>query len=121
MVFGFEGRVGLNNRLGTGGILGLVKRQRIFVALLVVGCVAPAIVYAEHTRMWRESSYADFEKGTAKGVAIRSDGKLAPAPKFSPYSDPNLAYLWSLRLDSRGRVYGAGGSDAKVVRFDDPA
>ncbi|MGA3299465.1 MAG: hypothetical protein ABSD87_05205, partial [Candidatus Acidiferrales bacterium] len=111
----------MNNRLGTGGILGLVKRQRIFVALLVVGCVAPAMVYAEHTRMWRESSYADFEKGTAKGVAIRSDGKLAPAPKFSPYSDPNLAYLWSLRLDSRGRVYGAGGSDAKVVRFDDPA
>ena len=71
--------------------------------------------------MWRESSFSDFEKGTAKGVAIRSDGKLAPAPKFSPYSDPNLAYLWSLRLDSRGRVYGAGGSDAKVVRFDDPA
>ena len=121
MVFGFEGRGGLNNRLGTGGILGLAKRQRILVALLVVGCVAPAMVYAEHTRMWRESSYADFEKGTAKGVAIRSDGKLAPAPKFSPYSDPNLAYLWSLRLDSRGRVYGAGGSDAKVVRFDDPA
>jgi WD40 repeat protein len=111
----------LNNRLGTGGILGLVKRQRLFVALLVIGCVAPAIVYAEHTRMWRESSFSDFEKGTAKGVAIRSDGKLAPAPKFSAYSDPNLAYLWSLRLDSRGRVYGAGGSDAKVVRFDDPA
>src|SRR5271156_4186965 len=102
-------------------MLEFVRRQRTLAALLVVGCVAPAIVYAEHTRMWRESSYSDFEKGTAKGVAIRSDGKLAPAPKFSPYSDANLAYLWSLRLDSRGRVYGAGGSDAKVVRFDDPA
>jgi hypothetical protein len=162
MVFGFEGRVGLNNRLkaiaklsvevrnpfpqrlkpvqaerltarlkrcpeekrewrAMGAKLEFMKRPRILVALLVLGCVAPAIVYAEHTRMWRESSFADFEKGTAKGVAIRSDGKLAPAPKFSPYSDPNLAYLWSLRLDSRGRVYGAGGSDAKVVRFDDPA
>jgi hypothetical protein len=98
-----------------------MKGQRVLIALLVLGCVAPAIVYAEHTRTWRESNYSDFEKGTAKGVAIRSDGKLAPAPKFTAFSDPNLAYLWSLRLDSRGRVYGAGGSDAKVVRFDDPA
>jgi WD40 repeat protein len=30
-------------------------------------------------------------------------------------------YLWALRADSRGRVYAAGGSDAKVLRFDDPA
>jgi hypothetical protein len=99
-----------------------MKRRRALVSLLVAaGCLAPAILYAEHTRLWHESAYADFEKGTAKGVAIRSDGKLAPAPQFAPFSDPNLAYLWTLRLDSRGRVYGAGGSDAKVVRFDDPA
>jgi outer membrane protein assembly factor BamB len=99
----------------------LRKRRRVLLSLLAAGCLAPAIVYAEHTRTWHESAYADFEKGTAKGVAVRSDGKLAPAPKFAPFSDPNLAYLWTLRLDSRGRIYGAGGSDAKVVRFDDPA
>ena len=103
MVFGFEGRVGLNNRLkaiaklsvevrnpfpqrlklvqaerltarlkrcpeekrewrAMGAKLEFMKRPRILVALLVLGCVAPAIVYAEHTRMWRESSFADFEK-----------------------------------------------------------
>ncbi len=94
---------------------------RVVAGVLALACLGPALVYAEHTRMWRESSFADFEKGTAKGVAIRSDGKLAPAPKFAAYSDPNLAYLWNLRADSRGRIYGAGGSDAKVVRFDDPA
>jgi hypothetical protein len=100
----------------------LRKRGRFLMWLAAaVACLAPAMVYAEHTRNWRESAYADFEKGTAKGVAIRSDGKLAPAPKFAAFSDPNLAYLWTLRVDSRGRIYGAGGSDAKVVRFDDPA
>jgi hypothetical protein len=76
---------------------------------------------AEHTRTWRQSDSNEFEKGTAKGVAIRSDGKLMPAPRFSPFSDPNLAYLWAMRLDSKGRLYAAGGSDAKVLRFDDPA
>jgi len=39
-----------------------------------------------------------------------------PAPRFTSFSDPNLAYLWTLRLDSKGRLYAAGGSDAKVLR-----
>jgi len=92
-----------------------------WACLLAIGLIAPALVYAEHTHFWRQSDYADFEKGTPKGVAIRSDGKLVPAPQFASFSDPNLLYLWALATDSRGRVYAAGGSDAKVLRFDDPA
>lgn len=90
-------------------------------AALVVGLILPAVARAEHTRNWRESQYVEFDRGTPQGVALRSDGKLLPAPSFSEYSDPNLAYLWALRLDSRGRLYAAGGSSAKVLRFDDPA
>jgi hypothetical protein len=97
--------------------------RRILVCLLVVGLntVGAVPARAEHTRTWRQSDSSEFEKGTAKGVAIRSDGKLMPAPRFSSFSDPNLAYLWTLRLDSKGRLYAAGGSDAKVLRFDNPA
>jgi hypothetical protein len=98
-----------------------MTRRLILTCLLTTGLLAPALVYAEHTHFWRQSDYSDFEKGTAKGVAIRSDGKLVPAPQFTVFSDPNLMYLWSLRTDSRGRVYAAGGSDARVLRFDDPA
>jgi WD40 repeat protein len=94
---------------------------RVWSCVLAMGLMAPALVYAEHTHFWRQSDYSDFEKGTAKGVAIRSDGKLVPAPQFAAFSDPDLMYLWALRTDSRGRVYAAGGSDAKVLRFDDPA
>src|ERR1700675_4282437 len=98
-----------------------MTRRTILVFLLCVALIIPALALAEHTRYWRQTDSAEFERGTAKGVAIRSDGKLMPAPKFTPYSDPNLAYLWALRLDSKGRLYAAGGSDAKVLRFDDPA
>ncbi len=98
-----------------------MTRRLILTCLLAMALIAPALVYAEHTHFWRQSDYSDFEKGTAKGVAIRSDGKLVPAPQFAAFSDPNLMYLWALRTDSRGRVYAAGGSDAKVLRFDDPA
>ncbi len=96
-----------------------MKRRGSLVCVLMISAVLPAVARAEHTRYWRETDSSDFEKGTAKGVAIRSDGKLTPAPKFESFADPNLAYLWALRLDSRGRLYAAGGSDARVLRFDD--
>lgn len=97
-------------------------RPRGFVVwILAILLIAPLAALAEHTRTWRQSDFSEFERGTPNGVAIRSDGKLTPAPKFTPFSDPNLAYLWALRADSKGRLYAAGGSNAKVLRFDDPA
>jgi hypothetical protein len=101
-------------------------RDRVFALprtfrLLVIAAgflvsVLPAA--AEHTRFWRQSDYDAFLKGDAKGVAVRSDGKLVLAPKFAPFADASLAYLWSLKLDSRGNLYAAGGSNAKIVKFD---
>ncbi len=93
--------------------------RSVFVCLLAVAIMLPKALQAEHTRHWRQSDFSEFEKGTAKGVAIRSDGKLLPAPKFDAFADPNLAYLWELRMNSKGRLFAAGGPDAKVLRFDD--
>src|SRR5713226_4166064 len=86
------------------------------LALLAIGL--PQAARAEHTRRWRQSTYEEFEKGTAKGVALRSDGTVFLAPRFTAFADPNAAYLWSLRADSRGNLYAAGGSNAKVLRID---
>ena len=90
------------------------KAVALLAALLF--CLLPAV--AEHTRFWRQSDYDAFQKGDAKGVALRSDGRIVLAPKFAPFADASLAYLWSLRLDSHGALYGAGGSNAKIVKFD---
>jgi WD40 repeat protein len=93
-------------------------KWRGVVVCAVVAALWPAFAFAEHTRYWRESDSAEFGRGTAKGVAIRSDGRLMPAPEFTESADPNLAYIWQLQLDSRGRLYAAGGPNAKVVRLD---
>jgi WD40 repeat protein len=79
-------------------------------------CLSPSL--AEHTRRWRQSSYDEFLKGTAHGVAVRSDGRLELAPKFTLLADADASYLWSVRLDPKGTLYAAGGSPAKVFRFD---
>ena len=96
-----------------------MTRRTNVVCLLALAILLPMAARAEHTRYWRQTDFADFQKGTAKGVAVRSDGKLRPAPKFDSFADPNLAYVWALRMNSKGQLYAAGGSDAKVMRFDD--
>jgi outer membrane protein assembly factor BamB len=75
-------------------------------------------LHAEHTRRWRQSTYEDFLKGAAHGVAVRSDGRLELAPKFTLLADADASYLWSVRLDSKGTLFASGGSPAKVFRFD---
>ncbi len=92
-----------------------LRALMIAIAFTVLAAV-PAL--AEHTRWWRQSTFEDFDKGTAKGVALRSDGKLFLAPRFAEFADANLAYLLALRVDSKGNIYAAGGSNAKVLRFD---
>src|SRR5207245_8442429 len=87
-----------------------------FLFLLSPPGIPPS--YAEHTRRWRQSTYEECLKGTAHGVAVRSDGRLELAPKFALLADADASYLWSVRLDPKGTLYASGGSPAKVFRFD---
>ena len=72
---------------------------------------------AEGTRIWQQSKYDDFEKGTAHGVAINSEGSLSLAPAFTAiYTSPS-AYLWDVVSDAEGNVYAGAGSPARVYKI----
>jgi outer membrane protein assembly factor BamB len=94
------------------------ERIRRVSALLCFFALTASPLLAEHTRTWRQASYEDLLKGTPHGVAVRSDGRLELAPKFTLIADADASYLWSLRIDSKGALYAAGGSPAKVFRFE---
>lgn len=96
------------------------RLRRLIVPSLLVGLLAASALplRAEHTRRWLQSTYEEFLKGTPHGVAVRSDGRLELAPKFTLLTDADASYLWSLKLDPKGALYAAGGSPAKVFRFD---
>lgn len=94
-----------------------VRVFSVFTALAIFYAL-PHPAFSEHTRRWLQTTYEEFLKGTAHGVAVRSDGRLELAPKFTLLTDADASYLWSLRLDPRGALYAAGGSPAKVFRFD---
>src|SRR5260370_42602860 len=88
----------------------------VISAATVLLAAGPAL--AEHTRWWRQSTFEDFDKGTAKGVALRSDGKARFATLVGQVADAHLGYLRALRADSKGNLYAAGGANAKVLRLD---
>jgi sugar lactone lactonase YvrE len=91
------------------------------LAVAAVCCLSVAfagIATAEHTRRWRQSTYDEFLKGTTRGIAVRSDGRLELAPKFTQLADADASYLWAVKLDSKSTPYASGGSPAKVFRLD---
>jgi sugar lactone lactonase YvrE len=72
---------------------------------------------ADGTRIWQQSKFDEFEKGTARSIAINSDGSLSLAPAFTAlYTSPS-SYLWDLVSDAEGNVYAAAGSPARVYRI----
>src|SRR5437016_9980830 len=72
---------------------------------------------ADGTQRWMQSSFEDFEKGTVKGIAIRSDGTLELAPAFNPVATTPSAYIWAITSDADGNIFAAAGSPARVYHI----
>jgi hypothetical protein len=76
-----------------------------------------AIGWTQTTRTWEQTKYDDFEKGTAHGVAISSDGTLTLAPSFTALHTSPSTYIWDIASDTQGNVYAAAGSPARVYKI----
>ncbi len=96
-------------------ILFMQKIKYLSVALAF--CVCTLSLLAQGTRMWEQSKFEEFEKGTPKGVAIRSDGYLELAPSFRPLATTPSTYLWSVASDDRGNIFAAAGAPSRVYRI----
>lgn len=88
--------------------------RKLCLAILIIFSVV--CVFAEGTRTWLQSSFEDFEKGTAKGITIDSNGSIGLAPSFKPLSTTPSTYIWAIASDSQGNVFAAAGSPARVYR-----
>jgi WD40 repeat protein len=74
------------------------------------------LVFAEGTRTWEQSKFDELEKGTAKGVAMRSEGGLELAPSLKPICTTPSTYVWAIAGDAQGNIYAAAGAPARVYR-----
>jgi hypothetical protein len=79
--------------------------------LLTVGA------FSQTTRTWEQSSFENFEKGSSRGVAIRSDGVLELAPSFRAVATTPSTYIWAVASDKDGNLLAATGAPARVYRI----
>ncbi len=87
-------------------------KQTVIAVVLLLSAVA----FGQTTRTWDQSKYEEFSKGTAKGVAVRSDGTLALAPEIKQLVSTGSTFLWGAASNAQGDVFIAGGAPARVYR-----
>lgn len=86
-------------------------------AALTLPCLSTALATAQGTRLWTQQRFEELEKGTPKGVAVRSDGMLEPGPDSRQIAVTPSTYVWSVAADNAGNAYAATGSPASVLRI----
>jgi WD40 repeat protein len=95
----------------------MMRRLAFLFIQLTPLCLTIPFAAAQGTRLWTQQRFEDFEKGTPKGVAIRSDGTLEPGPEVRQIAVTPSAYIWSIAADASGNAYAATGSPATVLRI----
>jgi hypothetical protein len=93
------------------------KTLALLSALTFSICALSTFALAEGTRTWEQSKFEELIKGTAKGIALRSEGGLELAPAFKSLATTPSTYIWSIASDSAGNIYAAAGSPARVYRI----
>lgn len=88
-----------------------------FLRTAAIVSLSAAAAFAGDTHIWTQGEYADFQKGIAKNLSLRSDGLVTLAPRLHEVYDTSLPYLWSVAQDSKGNLYAGGGTDAKLFRI----
>jgi len=91
----------------------LARKTLAFASALILS----AFALAEGTRTWEQSKFDELTKGTANGIALRSEGGLELAPAFKAIATTPSTYIWSIASDSAGNIYAAAGSPARVYRI----
>jgi len=93
------------------------KALALLSPLILSTLLFSAFALAEGTRTWEQSKFEELTKGTAKGIALRSEGGLELAPAFKALATTPSTYIWSIASDSAGNIYAAAGSPARVYRI----
>ncbi len=76
---------------------------------------------AQGTRQWTSSRLEEFERGTAKNVGLRNDGRIEAAPALSTLGVTEMNYVWSVAASGDGAVYAGTGAltgGSQLIRID---
>jgi hypothetical protein len=76
-----------------------------------------APLHAQGTHLWTQSKMEEFEKGTPRGVALTSDGRIVAAPGLTEGLTTPASFVWAVVADKSGTAYLGTGSPASILRL----
>ena len=87
-----------------------------FPGTILLFIFLPACLFAVQTESITHDTYAEFNKGEPKGVAITDKGQLQLAPQWKQLCDTGQPIVWAVVRDSKGNLYAGGGNEGQVFR-----
>jgi hypothetical protein len=91
------------------------------MCLLVAGLMLSLCghAFAQGTKLWTQSRFEEFEKGTPQGIQITSTGKLRNGPVAKELLTTPSTFIWAVVAgkDPSAPFYAATGSPATVLRI----
>jgi len=97
--------------------LRMKRRLAWALALGLVLSASPAL--AVKTSLWTQDSADDFLTGDVTGVTVTSDGQVLLGASWDSVVTalPDVAQIWCIAQDSKGRVYLGTGDDGRIYRW----
>lgn len=95
----------------------MIQKHSVVLSIVLILSVS-GIGQAVSPIFWNNSSFAEFSKGTLKGLSLSADGLLSLAPKFDSVFDSDQALIWSAVYDSKKNLFIGTGHDGKVFKID---
>ena len=93
------------------------RQSCLLVTGLILACSAPT--HSQGTKLWTQSRFEEFEKGTPQGVQITSDGKLRIGPVAKDLLTTPSTFVWAIAAgkDASSPIFVGTGSPATVLRL----
>ncbi|HEY2924854.1 MAG TPA: hypothetical protein VGJ98_07785, partial [Candidatus Eisenbacteria bacterium] len=95
-------------------------KRRYALALTALVLLAGSPAMAVKTSLWRQDAADDFLTGDVTGVTVTSDGQVVLGAAWDSVVTglPDVAQIWCLARDSKGRViYFGTGDQGRIYRW----
>jgi len=94
-------------------------KRRYAAAIAALMLLPASQALAVKTSLWTQDGAEDFLTGDVTGVTVTSDGQVLLGAAWDSVVTglPDVAQIWCLARDSKGRVYFGTGDQGRIYRW----
>lgn len=94
----------------------MIRPLKIGFAIILAGICLNS--YAVTTKVWKQTSQKQFDKGKLDSVSTTSKGDILLAPLAEKLADTDEVYVWAIVSDNEGNIFVGTGNEGKIYKID---